>query len=183
MGQGVDPIEQKKAQKMALIKSQGFQMTFEKAADLCHQKKVQEFRNEKHKKDWIGSVNRYAIPIIGHLPVDEIDLPHILTILEPIWQEKTETATRLRQRIEHILTWATVSGYRKGDNPARWKGHLDAILPKPSKIRKVKHLPALNWRQIGAFIAELRKRTGMGARCLQWIILTACRSGEARLSV
>ena len=180
--QGIDPVQQKKARKMALIMSQDSKMPFKMAAKLCHEKKIPEFRNEKHKMDWISSVNRYANPIIGHLPVDEIDLPHILAILQPIWQEKTETATRLRQRIEHILTWATVSGYRKGDNPARWKGHLDAILPKPSKVRRKKHFPALPWQEIGGFIVELRKRNGMAVRCLEFIILTVCRSREARLA-
>jgi len=180
--QGVDPLEQKKARQRSLINSQNGRMTFAQAARFCHDKKISEFRNDKHGRDWISSVNRYANPIIGHLPVDEIDLQHILKILEPVWQEKTETATRLRQRIESILSWATVSGYRKGDNPARWKGHLDAILPKPGKIKGVKHFKALPWQNIGAFMQDLRKHDGMGARCLEWLILTACRSGEARLA-
>lgn len=181
--QGIDPVEQKKSRRAALIKSQTGRMTFAEAARLCHDKKSNEFKNEKHRRDWISSVNRYAIPVIGELPVDEIDLPHILKVLEPIWSEKTETATRLRQRLEQILNWATVSGYRKGDNPARWRGHLDAVLPKPSKVRKSKHFAALPWQKMGAFMQALRKRKGMAARCLEFIILTACRSGEARFAV
>ncbi|MBW1802126.1 MAG: integrase arm-type DNA-binding domain-containing protein [Deltaproteobacteria bacterium] len=180
--QGIDPLEQKKARQRSLINSQNGRMTFAKAAKGCHEKKISEFRNDKHGRDWISSINRYAAPIIGNLPVDEIDLTHVLKILEPIWHEKTETATRLRQRIENVLAWATVSGYRSGDNPARWKGHLDAILPKPSKIKKVEHFKALPWQNIGAFMQDLRNRNGFGARCLEWIILTVARSGEARLA-
>ena len=179
--EGIDPLEEKRRIKAGLMRLNG-RITFAEAARLCHEKKISEFRNDKHGRDWISSINRYAIPLVGNLPVAEIDLHHILKILEPIWATKTETASRLRQRIESILAWATVSGYRSGDNPARWQGHLDAILPKPSKLKKVRHFPALDWREIGAFMADLRERDGMGARCLEWIVLTACRSGEARLA-
>jgi integrase len=180
--QGIDPVQERKARRAALIKSNLSAMTFANAASQCHTNKAAEFKSEKHSKDWISSVNRYAIPVIGKLPVDEIELPHILSVLEPIWTEKTETATRLRQRLENILTWATVSGYRSGDNPARWRGHLDAVLPKPSKVRKKEHFPALPWQVIGSFMRDLRKRNGMAARALEWIILTACRSGEVRFA-
>ena len=177
--EGIDPLAEKRRIKASLTRQNG-RIPFIEVARLCHEKKIEGFKNAKHGKDWISSVNRYAVPLIGKLPVDEIDLHHILKIIEPIWTTKTETASRLRQRLEQILAFATVCGYRKGDNPARWKGHMDAILPKPSKIKKVKHFPALDWREISAFMTDLRKRDGMGARCLEWIILTACRSGEAR---
>lgn len=180
--QGIDPIEERQTRRIALIKSQGCKMTFAEAARLCHDKKTPEFKSEKHARDWISSVNRYANPVLGSLSVNEIELPNILKVLEPIWQEKTETATRLRQRLEHILNWATVSGHRKGDNPARWSGHLDAVLPKPSKVHKKKHHAALPWQEIGAFMAKLKKKQGMAARALEWIILTACRSGEVRFA-
>ncbi|MFZ7127721.1 MAG: tyrosine-type recombinase/integrase [Desulfobacterales bacterium] len=180
--QGVDPVEQRKARRRALARSQKAAITFEEAARHCHKKKSTEFRSEKHAKDWFSSVERYAIPVIGRLPVNEVDLPHILSVLQPIWTTRTETATRLRQRLENILAWATVSGYRRGDNPARWKGHLDAILPKPSKVRTKNHFSALPWREVGAFMRRLRKRKGMAARALEWIILTACRSGEVRFA-
>ena len=179
---GIDPVEERRAKQQALINEQTKNMTFAQAARLCHDKKSSEFRNGKHSMDWISSVNRFAIPVIGKIPVREIELTHILKILEPIWKEKTETATRLRQRLEAILAWATVSGHRSGDNPARWKGHLDAILPTPNKIRKRKHYPALPWQDIGSFMRELHKRQGMAARALEFIILTAARSGEARLA-
>lgn len=181
--QGIDPVEQKKATKRALEKSQDAIMTFRRAADACHRKKLAEFRNEKHGQDWIGSINRYAVPVIGHLPVHEVELGHILKILQPIWETRTETATRLRQRLEAILAWATVSGYRTGDNPARWSGHLDAILPKPGSIKNVTHHRALDYKQAGQFMIQLRTRPGIAARALEFIVLTACRSGEARLAV
>ena len=107
-------------------------------------------------------------------------LSHVVKILEPIWNTKTETATRLRGRIESVLDWATVRGFRHGENPARWKGHLDKILPKPSKVTKVEHHVALPVDDIGAFMAELRKREGVAARALEFAILTAARSGEVR---
>lgn len=180
--QGIDPLERKRRIKAGLARLNG-RMTFIEVARLCHEKKLSEFRNVKHGKDWISSIERYAYPVIGRTPVDEIELHHILKILEPIWTDKTETATRLRQRLEQILSFATVCNYRSGDNPARWIGHLESILPKPGKIKKVQHFKALPWQDISAFVADLRIREGMGARCLEWIILTACRSGEARLAV
>ncbi len=180
--QGIDPVHARRDRRTALIKSQASQMTFEKAARLCHKKKAVEFRNAKHAKDWVSSVERYAYSVIGKISVSEIELSHILKVLEPIWTTKTETATRLRQRLEYILNWATVSGYRTGDNPARWKGHLDAVLPSPNKIRKTKHFPALPWQKIGGFMKNLRAKDGMSARCLEFTILTACRSGESRLA-
>lgn len=181
--QGVDPIEKKRALKRALVKSQDAIMTFRRAAEACHLKKMSEFKNEKHGADWIDSINNYAMPKIGHLPVHEITITHIQGILEPIWLEKTETATRLRQRIEAVLAWATASGYRTGDNPARWSGNLEPVLPKPGKVKKVVHHRALEYKQAGQFMALLRTRPGMAAKCLEFIILTACRSGEARLAV
>ena len=180
--QGIDPIEQRKARRIAFLKSQNGRMTFIEAARRCHEKKMPEFKNKKHGKDWISSIKRYAFPVIGKIAVADVGLSHIQTILTPIWNAKTETAARLRQRLEQVLNWATISGYRKGDNPARWTGHLDAILPAPAKIKKVKHMPALPYKEIAAFMVELRKREGMGARALEWIIFTACRSGEARLA-
>ena len=105
-----------------------------------------------------------------------------LDSIEPIWTTKTETASRLRGRIESVLAWATVSGYRSGDNPARWRGNLDVVLPKPSKIKTVKHHAALPWQNVGVFMVELRKREGIAARALEFAILTASRSGEVRLA-
>jgi len=177
---GVDPIVERQARKTALKKESMSAMTFKNAARQCHKKKAVEFTNAKHIDDWISSINRYADPIIGDMPVSEIDLPEILSILKPIWTEKTDTANRLRLRIEQVLNWATVSGYREGENPARWAGHLSEILPKPNKIKKKTHFKALLYKEVGAFMVELRKRPAMSARALEWIILTASRSGETR---
>ena len=177
---GVDPIEERKARKISLKKKSMQTLSFSEAALQCHKKKALEFSSAKHIDDWISSINRYADPIIGDLPVSEIDLPEILAVLKPIWTEKTETANRLRLRIEQVLNWATVSGYRTGENPARWAGHLSEILPKPNKIKKKVHFKALPYKDIGAFMVELRRREAMTAMALEWIILTACRSGEVR---
>ena len=135
---GIDPVEEKRKRKDAIKKDQMKYLTFSGAARQCHKKKALEFTNAKHIDDWISSINRYANPIIGDLPVSEIDLPEVLAVLKPIWNEKTDTANRLRLRIEQVLNWATVSGYRAGENPARWAGHLSEILPKPNKITKKK---------------------------------------------
>lgn len=178
--EGIDPIEEKRAKRSALKKQSMSIMSFSEAARQCHKKKALEFKNAKHIDDWISSINRYADPIIGDMPVSEIELPQILAVLEPIWTERTETANRLRLRIEQVLNWAKVSGYREGLNPARWAGHLSEILAKPSKIKKETHFKALPYKDIGAFMVALRKRPAMAARALEWIILTACRSGEAR---
>lgn len=179
---GTDPVEQKKALRLAFIKSQNGRMTFAEASQRCYEKKLPEFKNIKHSKQWMSTLENYAFPIIGRMAVADIELPHILQVLEPVWQEKTETATRLRQRIEAVLTWATVSKYRKGENPARWKGNLSEVLPKPNKIKTVKHMPALPYKKINAFMTELRTKEGLGARALELIILTACRSSECRLA-
>jgi len=179
---GIDPADERKAARQALIAAQAKALTFDEAARRCHDAKAPEFRNEKHAKDWISSIERYASPVIGELPVSDVELPHVLEILEPIWRTKTETATRLRQRIESVLTWATVRGYRSGENPARWEGNLKEVLPNPTKTRKVQHHRALPWQKIGQFVADLRQRKGMAARALEFAILTAARSSEVRLA-
>lgn len=180
LAQGVDPIVKKRATQAARIAERATRITFDEAARRCLAAKAHEFRNAKHAAQWENTLQTYASPVIGQLPVAEVELPHIIQILEPIWTTKTETASRLRGRIEAVLAWATVGGYRTGDNPARWKGHLDAVLAKPSRVAKVKHHRALPVSEIGAFMTELRKRDGMAARALEFAILTAARSGEVR---
>jgi integrase len=177
---GYDPVKQRRAAKAALISEQAKALTFQQAAEACHRAKSPEFRNAKHAEQWISSLRRYAFPVIGSLPVAEVGLPHVLKVLQPIWTEKTETAKRIRGRIETSLSWAAVSGYRSTENPARWKGNLDAVLPKPSKLKRVEHLRALPWQQVPSFIVELHKREGMAARAVEFVILTAARSGEVR---
>ncbi|MGP9639035.1 tyrosine-type recombinase/integrase [Halomonas sp. AOP42-A1-14] len=181
LAQGIDPVAERQAARAAHIASQAKRLTFREAAEQYHATKEKEFRNAKHRKDWIGSLKRYAFIHIGEVPVGDVELPHVLKALEPIWETKTETATRVRQRIEGVLAWAAVRGYRKGDNPARWQGNLDAVLAKPAKVGKGKrHFPALPWQRVPEFLQDLRTREGMGARALEFAILTAARSGEIR---
>jgi len=180
--QGIDPVAERKSARESLKAAQAKTLTFDQAAHRCHAAKVDEFRNEKHKHDWISSLERYASPVLGSLLVNDIELAHVLEVLEPIWKDKTETATRVRQRLESVLTWATVRGYRKGENPARWEGNLKEVLPTPSKITKVRHHRAIPWQEISAFMEKLRQREGTAARALEFAILTASRSSEVRLA-
>ncbi|RUR30849.1 site-specific integrase [Vreelandella andesensis] len=181
LAQGIDPVAERQAARAAHIAAQAKRLTFREAAEQYHATKEKEFRNAKHRKDWIGSLKRYAFIHIGEVPVGDVELPHVLKALEPIWETKTETATRVRQRIESVLAWAAVRGYRNGDNPARWQGNLDAVLAKPAKVGKGKrHFPALPWQRVPEFLQDLRTREGMGARALEFAILTAARSGEIR---
>lgn len=182
--QGRDPREEKKAAQAALRAAQARTMTFKAAAIQCHEAKATEFRNRKHRTDWLSSLERYAFDVIGPVSVAEIELAHVVNVLTPIWAARTETATRVRQRIEKVLDWAIVSGYRprQAGNPAQWRGTLEHALPKPSKLKKVNHRAALAFSDVPGFMAALRQREGMGARALEFAILTAARSGEVRLS-
>lgn len=178
--QGMDPLSERRTARGALMAARAKVVTFDTAAGRFIKSKSREFRNPKHTAQWHSTLTAYASPVIGNLPVDQIELAHVVQILEPIWTKKTETATRVRGRIESVLDWATVSGYRKGDNPARWKGNLDAILPTPTKVRRVKHHRAIPLSDAPGFMAALREREGMAARALEFAILTAGRSGEVR---
>jgi len=138
------------------------------------------WKNEKHGKQWTATLKTYAFPVMGTLPIAAIDTGLVLRVLEPIWYEKTETASRLRSRIESVLSWATVRGYRQGENPARWKNCLKELLRARNKIKAVKNHAALPYVEIGAFMADLRQRKGISPRALEFAILTAARSGEVR---
>ena len=136
------------------------------------------WRNAKHVSQWRNALQTYAEPMIGRLPVNEIETHHIMKILDPIWASKTETASRVRGRIENVIDWASARGYRKGENPARWRGHLDKLLPARSKVQKVEHHTTLPYGETAAFVAELQKRGGIAARALEFTILTASRTSE-----
>lgn len=177
---GVDPVAARQAARSALEAADARRVTFDQAAAQFLRRKSHEFQNDKHAAQWRSTLHAYASPIIGRLPVDEIELGHIVKVLEPLWTEKTETASRLRGRIESVLAYATASGFRSGDNPARWRGNLDAVLPKPRKLAKVTHHRALPVDDLPEFMEALRKQQGMGARALEFAILTATRSGEVR---
>lgn len=178
--QGIDPVAERQAARSALLAQQMRDITFRQAALEVIKKKQAEASNAKHAQQWQNTLETYAIPTLGDMAVSDIELAHIKQALEPIWTTKTETATRVRQRIEAVLSWATVHGHREGDNPARWKGNLDAILPAPAKIAKVKHHRALAIDDMYDFMTALKQRDGMAARCLEFVALTAARSGEAR---
>lgn len=173
---GDDPL----AEKRAAQEARRAQVTFVDAADETVKAKEGGFRNEKHRKQWRATLDTYAAPIIGNMPVADIGVDDIKRVLDPIWTTKTETATRLRGRIEAVLAWATVHGHRTGDNPARWKGNLDASLPKPKKGSKVRNHPALSLDDAPAWFADLRKRDGFATRALEFVALTSARSGEVR---
>lgn len=180
---GIDPIEESRKLKSALAASRAAALTFEQCAAAFIAAKEPEWKNAKHGEQWRNTLATYAYPIIGKTLVRDVNTAHVMRILEPIWTTKTETATRLRGRIENVLDWAGAREYRpKVDNPARWRGHLNKLLPQPSKIAEVEHHKALDYEEVGSFMAELRQKEGMGAKALEFLILTAVRSGEVRLA-
>lgn len=138
------------------------------------------WKNSKHRQQWENTLKTYVYPIIGDVPVSEVTAEHVLQILQPIWNTKTETATRVRMRIESVLDAAKVRGLRQGENPARWRANLDAVLPPKSKVHKVKHHDAMDWKLVPEFFRSLAEQPGMGALALRFTILTALRSGEVR---
>jgi integrase len=177
---GVDPIDDRRAKKAALAAERAKAMTFAQCVAAYLEAHGDGWKSTKHRSQWESTLTTYAGPVIGNLDVSAVDTGLVLKVLEPIWKDKTETATRLRGRIESVLAWATTRGYRTGENPARWKGHLDTLLAAPSKIQKVVHHAALPFAEVGAFMSELAKQQGFGARALELAILTAARSGEVR---
>ena len=180
--EGIDPVEDAKAKRSALYAQRAAAMTFSEAAKAYIAVKEAEWKNAKHGDQWRNTLATYAEPVIGNIFVRDVDQSHVMRVLEPIWLEKTETAKRLRGRIEKVLDWARVRGFRskEQENPARWRGHLDTLLQSPGKVQTVEHHPALPMDDMGAFMVELRKQEGMGARALEFAILTAARSGEVR---
>lgn len=175
---GIDPKEAREAAKSQRVLATIQAMTFEQAASQCIAARQHEWKNEKHRHQWGATLKTYAYPIIGQLPVDQVSMEHVLQILEPIWTTKTETATRLRQRIETVLDWAKARKLRAGDNPASLKGGLGQLLPKARKIAKIKHWPALPYRDIYEFVQALRQKKGISPKAFEFLILTAARSGE-----
>ncbi|MEO1089739.1 MAG: integrase arm-type DNA-binding domain-containing protein [Pseudomonadota bacterium] len=170
---GIDPIA-----KRASARAQ--RMTFEQAAKATIEAKRPEWSNEKHAAQWSSTLETYAYPVLGPLDVRDIEPEHVLEVLRPIWAEKSETASRVRMRIEAVLDYATATKSRSGPNPAVWKGNLDAVLARPSKVRAVVNHAALPWREMQLFMSQLVARPGMGAMALRFTILTATRSGEVR---
>lgn len=183
LAQGIDPIEDIRAARSRMFSDQATALTFSQAATRFIDTHEKTWRNAKHVQQWRNTIETYANPKIGQMLVRDIALPQILSILEPIWESKTETASRLRGRIESILDWAAARGFRTDSNPARWKGLLDKLLPTPGKIAKADHHKALPYADLPDFIKLLSAQAGIGARALEFVILTGCRSGEVRGAV
>jgi integrase len=176
--EGIDPIEARKAARLRLRLDEAKAMTFKQCAEAYLKAHRAGWHNGKHAAQWEATLATYAEPIIGVLPVQAIDTALVLKVLEPIWTVKPETASRVRGRIESILDWARAREYRVGENPARWRGHLDKLLPAPSKVRKVRHHAALPYSELPNFLIELRSQPGIAARALEFTILTAARTNE-----
>jgi integrase len=174
---GLDPLAQRAQERATIRLEQAKAITFRQCATEFIQDNEAEWKNPKHREQWANTLATYAYPVIGDLAVADVDTGLVLKILKPIWKDKTETAKRVRGRIESVLSWASAHTYRQGDNPARWRGHLDQVLPKPSKVKRVKHHPALPYPEVPAFMAELRTRKGQSARALEFAVLTAGRTG------
>ncbi len=175
--EGKDPIEEAKLELQEKKLAYAMRLTFKDCADRYIAAHRASWKNQKHADQWPSSLNAYASKLMP-LPVAKIDTGLVLSCLEPIWQEKTVTATRVRQRIECVLDWATARKYRTGENPARWKGHLNKILPKPTKLNKIVHLSALPYSDVGVFMAKLREKNTLSAKAFELQILTATRPGE-----
>ena len=189
IGKGQDPVADRQAAKAALLAQQATLKTFEWCAATYIASLQDQWKNPKHRQQWENTIAQYAGPIIGKMPVQLIALPHVLGVLNQpqadkenaqLWDSKNETASRLRGRIEKVLDWATVHGYRDGLNPARWKGHLEAILKHPGKVQKTEHHKSLPYAEMSAFMKALRQQDGTGAKALEFGILCASRSGEVR---
>lgn len=180
ISEGVDPVVQRRAARSALLAEQLRAQTFKQCATSYIETHEPGWRNAKHGQQWRNTLETYAYPVIGQTLVRDVDMAAVLRVLEPIWREKTETASRLRGRVESVLDWAKGRGLRQGDNPAAWKGNLDVQLARPERIARVEHHPALAVDEVGAFMVRLRGAEGQGARALEFAILTAARSGEVR---
>ncbi len=181
--EGIDPLAEKAEAKAAAERDAANRITFEAAALAYYDGHAAKWKSDKTREQWRGSMKNHVFPAIGDVPVADIDTSYVLRAIEPIWATKNETADRCRQRIENVLDWARVRGYRDGDNPARFRGHLSNILPSPSKIQKVKHFASLPYSEAPAFFEGLRVMEGIGARALELAVLTAARSGEVRGAV
>jgi integrase len=172
---GVDPIDAREQQKSA---ASADKPSFDDCAQRYIQAHEAGWRNAKHRQQWANTLRDYASPVFGSMPVEAISTECVLEALRPLWLKKPETASRVRQRTERVLAWAAVHGYRHGDNPARWRDHLDHLLPPPAKVRRVAHHAALAYADVPAFMARLGERTDIASKALAFTVLTACRTNE-----
>jgi integrase len=174
----IDPIEARNGSRGQAALEAAKAITFEQCAQAYVQAHRLGWKNAKHVQQWQNTLSTYAYPVFGSLPVAGVDTALVMRCLEPIWKHKAETASRVRGRIESVLDWATVRGYRAGENPARWRGHLAKLLPIRAKVQRVEHHAALPYAEMPGFVAELRRQTGVAARALEFTILTATRTSE-----
>jgi integrase len=179
---GTDPIAARDAARAAAAAANAKQISFDECALAYVAAHRAGWRNVEHARQWKTTLATYASPIIGRLSVRDIDTGLVLKVLEPIWKDRTETASRLRGRIESVLDWARVRGYRSGENPARWRGHLDHLLPRRSKVQRVNHLAAFPYQQLPTLLKRIRAHESVAARALEFTILTAARTGEVRFA-
>jgi len=183
---GHDPLDARRAaqaterEAVAAAVTQKAPRTFRDAAERHIAMKETGWSNPKHRQQWANTLETYAYPFIGDMPVGDITSAHVLDVLLPIWPVKPETASRVRMRVEAVLNSAKLLGWRSGENPAVWRGGLEAALPPKSRVKAVRHHASLPWQQVAAFMADLRARSGIGARALEFTVLTAARSGEVR---
>jgi integrase len=175
---GDDPIASREDAKVEARIAEG--RTFREIAGLYITAHEKGWRNAKHAAQWTSTLRAHVYPTLGDKPVSQVSVGDVMSVLEPLWHRVPETASRVRGRIEAVLDFATARGWRAGDNPARWRGHLANLLPARSKVARVEHFAALPWGEIGEFLAALRSREGIAARALEFTILTAARSGETR---
>jgi integrase len=174
--EGIDPL----ARRASVKAGSRPVVTFGQVAEMYMTSHAPSWRSEVHRQQWRQTLTDYVLPNLGSKNVSEIETDAVLEVVEPLWHVKPETASRVRGRIESIFDYAAARGWRRGDNPARWRGHLDNLLPAPGKVRAVVHHAALDWRKIGDFMRALRQRQGIAARAVEFCVLTATRSSEAR---
>jgi integrase len=174
----IDPIAEKARAALERKKRVATVMTFAQCAEAYVAAHRASWRNPRETAQWSASLRDYIHPVLGELPVEAVDVALVMKILDPLWSTKNETGTRVRSRIEVVLDWAAARGYRQADNPARWRGHLENLLPKPSRVQRVVHHAALPYERVPDVIAQLRLLDGIGARALEFLILTAGRLGE-----
>jgi integrase len=177
---GADPIETRRTRRASQSLAEARGTTFRSCAEQLIASQEAGWRNTKHRRQWQSTLSTYVFPVLGDLPVGAIDTTLIMKVLAPFWTVKPQTASRVRGRIEAVLDWATVRGLREGQNPAQWRGHLNHLLPARAKVRRIRHHPALPYGELPAFMAELRCDSSISARALEFVILTAARTGEGR---
>lgn len=178
LAQNIDPIEHRRSEREKARLENARAMTFKTAAERYIEAHGSSWRNEKHRAQWRATLDTYAMPTLGKTAVQAIATGDVMKVLESIWHKRPETAARLRGRIEAVLDWATAHGHRRGDNPAKWRGHLAKLLPPKSRVKPVRHFKALPYAEVPALMVKLREQDGVAALALEWTILTAARTGE-----